>query len=52
MNAAVAAAIAFAVYVAGYLIYSRYLSERVFELREEVDTPAHAMRDGVDYVPS
>ncbi len=52
MNAAVATAIAFAGYVAGYLIYSRYLSERVFGLREDVKTPAHTLRDGVDYVPT
>lgn len=42
MNAAVATAIAFAGYVAGYLIYSRYLSERVFELREDLATPARS----------
>ena len=52
MNAAVATAIAFAGYVAGYLIYSRYLARRVFELRDDVETPAHKLRDGVDYVPT
>ncbi|MFP4598462.1 MAG: carbon starvation protein A [Persicimonas sp.] len=52
MNAAVATAFAFAAYVAGYLIYSRYLSERVFELREDAETPAHALEDGIDYVPT
>jgi carbon starvation protein len=52
MNAAVATAFAFAAYVAGYLLYSRYLSERVFELRPDAQTPAHALRDGVDYVPT
>lgn len=52
MNAAVATAIAFAGYFAGYLIYSRYLSEKVFELRGDHPTPAHTMEDGVDYVPT
>ncbi len=52
MNAAVATAIAFAVYAAGYLFYSRYLARRVFELRDDVATPAHEQRDGVDYVPT
>jgi carbon starvation protein len=52
VNAAVANAIAFAGYVAGYLSYSSYLPERVSELREDVNTPAHALRDGVDYVPT
>lgn len=52
MNAAVATAIAFAVYVAGYLIYSRYLARNVFELRPDHPTPAHELEDGVDYVPT
>ncbi len=52
MNAAVATAIAFAFYVVGYVVYSRYLADRVFELDANVETPAHARHDGVDYVPS
>jgi carbon starvation protein len=53
MNAAVATAVALVTYVLGYLVYSRFLAERVFELRgDEWDTPAHRLRDGVDYVPT
>lgn len=52
MNAAIAAAVALLVYALGYRFYSRYLAERVFELRPDVVTPAHALEDGVDYVPT
>ncbi len=42
----------FALYALGYLVYSRFLARRVFELRPDVATPAHVLEDGVDYVPS
>jgi len=42
----------FALYAAGYLLYSRWLGARVFNLRPRATTPAHALEDGVDYVPS
>lgn len=52
MNAALVAAAALGVYALGYLFYSRFLAVRLFELRENVVTPAHRFRDDVDYVPS
>ena len=52
MNAAVATAVSLVGYLLGYLVYSRYLAERVFELRSEAVTPAHSVNDGVDYVPT
>jgi carbon starvation protein len=42
----------FAVYFAGYLVYSRFLAQQVFALRPEAMTPAHALEDGIDYVPT
>jgi len=39
-------------YFAGYLFYSRYLAQEVFSLRADFVTPAHALEDGVDYVPT
>lgn len=43
----------FLLYFLGYKLYSRYLSEKVFNLRgEEFRTPAHMYNDGVDYVPT
>ena len=41
------------VYILGYKFYSRYLGEKVFQLRgTEFKTPAHTHNDGVDYVPT
>ncbi len=36
----------------GYKFYSRYLATKLFALRPDVATPAHALEDGVDYVPT
>jgi carbon starvation protein len=42
----------FAFYFAGYLFYSRFLAQQVFALRPDAVTPAHALQDGIDYVPT
>jgi carbon starvation protein len=52
LNATIPAFLALAAYVAGYLLYSRYLAQKVFGLRPEYITPAHRLNDGVDYVPT
>lgn len=52
MNAAIPAALALLAYVIGYRFYAGFLSRRVFALRAEFETPAHRLRDGVDYVPT
>ncbi len=52
MNAVSMILFAFTAYAVGYLIYSRYLSERVFSLDDRRRTPAHEFNDGVDYVPT
>ncbi|MBC7725460.1 MAG: carbon starvation protein A [Burkholderiaceae bacterium] len=44
--------IGLAVMAGGYIFYSRYLSHRVFKLDAAFVTPAHELRDGVDYVPT
>ncbi|MDK2883386.1 MAG: carbon starvation protein, partial [Bacillota bacterium] len=36
----------------GYVFYGRYLAEKVLKLDSNAKTPAHAMYDGVDYVPA
>lgn len=41
----------FALYLIGYHVYARYLADRVFRLDPEAVTPAHELKDGVDYVP-
>jgi carbon starvation protein len=42
----------FAVYVVGYVFYSRFIATKIFALRTDHPTPAHALEDGIDYVPT
>ena len=42
----------FGLYLLGYHLYAKYLGRRVFRLDAEVPTPAHLLRDEVDYVPA
>jgi len=44
--------IGLAVMAAGYLVYSKYLARSVYKLNEAFVTPAHELKDGVDYVPT
>lgn len=52
MNAAIPTALALVAYVVGYRLYGGWLARRVFRLRTDVQTPAHRLNDGVDYVPT
>ncbi|MCP4895567.1 MAG: carbon starvation protein A [bacterium] len=52
MTAVVAVLLCFATYALAYLAYSRFLSQKVLALREDAITPAHALEDGIDYVPT
>ena len=36
----------------GYVFYSKFIAERIYRLDASFRTPAHTMRDGVDYVPT
>jgi len=40
------------IFALAYRFYGGFLKEKVFGLKEENKTPAHTMRDGVDYVPA
>lgn len=52
MNAAVLALAGLAAMYLGFRLYSRFIAERVFRLDPAFVTPAHAMRDNRDYVPT
>ena len=43
---------AVALYAFGYLVYSKYLAEKVFKLSNQNKTPAEEINDGVDFVPT
>ena len=52
MTPAIAALLAFLAYFVGYRFYSKYLAEKIFQLDPAAVTPAHALRDDVDYLPT
>jgi carbon starvation protein len=52
MSPIVAAALAFVGYFLAYRFYAGFLARRIFALDPDAVTPAHALRDEVDYVPA
>ena len=36
----------------GYHFYSRFIAEKIYRLDPNFETPAHSMRDDIDYVPT
>lgn len=52
MTPVIACSLAFLVYAIGYKFYAKFLSQRLFELRYDVQTPAHSHSDGIDFVPT
>jgi len=52
MTPALAAALCILCYGLAYRYYGRFLVRKVFHLDGDRTTPAHALQDGVDYVPS
>lgn len=51
-DALLACLVSLGIYALGYTFYARYLARRVFSLDPEAETPAHSLRDDVDYVPT
>ena len=52
MTSTLVVVVCFAFYFAGYMFYSRFLAQQVFAMRPDAVTPAHALQDGIDYVPT
>ena len=52
MNSVVIAVIGVTMMLAGYFLYSKFLSKKVYRLNAEFKTPSHEFRDGVDFVPT
>ena len=52
MNSAYLAAIALLSFYLGYRFYSRFISDKIYELDEDLTTPAHEFNDGIDFVPT
>ncbi|UQZ28714.1 carbon starvation CstA family protein [Corynebacterium accolens] len=52
MNSLILVIIGVAMMLAGYLLYSKFLGKSISRLSENYTTPAHRLKDGVDYVPT
>ena len=52
MNATLLAVVGLAMIFAGYRFYSKFIAEKIYRLDPDFETPAHAMRDDVDYIPT
>ena len=52
MNAALLAALTFAIFLLGYRYYSSFLADRIFKIRSDEPVPAREQEDGVDFVPT
>ena len=52
MSAILLAGIGLAAIAAGYRFYSKFIAERIYQLDPRFETPAHTMRDDIDYVPT
>ena len=52
MNAITLALIGLTAVLVGYRFYSKFIAERIYKLDPNFETPSHAMRDDIDYVPT
>ncbi len=52
MNAIVLAVIGLVAVFSGYRFYSKFLSEKIYQLDPDYETPSHTMRDDIDYIPT
>jgi carbon starvation protein len=52
MSAAILAAVGLGAMFLGYRFYSKFIAEKIYRLDPKFVTPAHAMRDNLDYVPT
>ena len=52
MNAVFLAAAGLIAIFAGYRFYSKFIAEKIYRLDPDFETPAHTMRDDIDYVPT
>lgn len=52
MSAIALLVVGLSAFLTGYLVYSRYIAQRIYRLDPLYRTPAHEFEDGVDYVPT
>ena len=52
MPAIVPALIGITLIALGYFFYSKFIAEKIYQLDPNFETPAHTMRDDVDFIPT
>lgn len=52
MNSAIILIIGVAAMLCGYMFYSKFIATKILALDNSKPTPAHTMKDGIDYVPT
>tara|TARA_Y100001936_G_scaffold142008_1_gene138519 strand:+ start:3354 stop:5003 length:1650 start_codon:yes stop_codon:yes gene_type:complete len=52
MNSALLTLISLSSFYVGYKFYSKYISNKIYNLDDNQKTPAHQFEDGIDYVPT
>ena len=52
MNSAIVLLLGVLAMLAGFFFYSKFFAKYILGLDNSIPTPAHAMKDGIDYVPT
>jgi carbon starvation protein len=52
MSAIILAVIGIVAVALGYRFYSKFIAEKIYRLDPDFETPAHTMRDDVDFIPT
>ena len=52
MSAIVPALIGMMAIALGYFFYSKFIAEKIYQLDPDFETPAHTMRDDIDFIPT
>ena len=52
MSAIIPALIGMIAIAGGYFVYSKFIAEKIYQLDPDFETPAHTMRDDIDFIPT
>ncbi len=52
MSAIVPALIGMIAIALGYFFYSKFIAEKIYRLDPDFETPAHTLRDDIDFIPT
>ena len=52
MSAIIPALIGMIAIAGGYFVYSKFIAEKIYQLDPDFETPAHTLRDDIDFIPT